>query len=275
MPRHKLGDEQIALLHRNTPRAITTPRCGVGGMPGTRHVGNGDERENVPTLGGSGGRRKGGARRRKQLCKHGRGGKAVKCPFYDTCAYQQQKQFTANIWFAAHECAVHEMPKTFGDVGWVIFDENPLDAFMFGVDINDQVTDWARHSAHTAARSAKPNSAATSYGSLMWAREKLYDALDKLQVPIEFHQGVAVPRKSFNPWSFEGETTCHLAGNQFNNNQPRQGDAQHNMARHSRTQHPAGHAGEAIKDQAARGGVQRHDKKGSHVVGTGRSSERI
>ena len=57
------------------------------------------------------------------LCKHGRGEKAVKCPHYDTCAFQKQKKIKANIWFAAHECAVHEMPKTFGDVGWVIFDE--------------------------------------------------------------------------------------------------------------------------------------------------------
>ena len=37
------------------------------------------------------------------LCKQGRGKKAVKCPFYDVCGYQRQKQITANIWFAAHE----------------------------------------------------------------------------------------------------------------------------------------------------------------------------
>ena len=37
-------------------------------------------------------------------------------------------------------CMVHEMPKAFGDVGWVMFDEIPLDAFMFGVDSNDEFT---------------------------------------------------------------------------------------------------------------------------------------
>ena len=31
------------------------------------------------------------------------------------------------------------MPKAFGKVGWVIFDESPLDAFMFGVDDNDEM----------------------------------------------------------------------------------------------------------------------------------------
>ena len=64
------------------------------------------------------------------------------------CGYQRQKQIKANIWFAAHECMVHEMPKAFGDVGWVIIDESPLDAFMFGVDINDQVD--ARRSTRCA-----------------------------------------------------------------------------------------------------------------------------
>ena len=32
------------------------------------------------------------------------------------------------------------MPKAFGDVGLVMIDESPLDAFMFGVDINDKMT---------------------------------------------------------------------------------------------------------------------------------------
>jgi hypothetical protein len=51
------------------------------------------------------------------LCKRGRGEKAIKCPFYDDrCAYQRQKHIKANIWFAAHECAVHEMLKAFGDL---------------------------------------------------------------------------------------------------------------------------------------------------------------
>ena len=35
--------------------------------------------------------------------------------------------------------AVHQMPKAFGKVGWVIFDESPLDVFMFGVERNDEI----------------------------------------------------------------------------------------------------------------------------------------
>ena len=104
--------------------------------------------------------RGGDARRRDHLCKQGRGEKAVKCPFYDSCAYQEQKQIKANIWFAAHECAVHEMPKVFGDVGWVIIDESPLDAFMFGVDHNDPVTLGLDTLRTPLPVDRKPNSAA-------------------------------------------------------------------------------------------------------------------
>ena len=75
----------------------------------------------------------------RHLCKQGRGEKQVVCPLYDVCGFQRQKQVEARIWLAAHECAVHEMPKAFGDVGWVMFDESPLDAFMFGLDRNKPV----------------------------------------------------------------------------------------------------------------------------------------
>ena len=118
------------------------------------------------------------------LCKHGRGEKAVKCPFYDDCAYQQQKQVKANIWFAAHECAVHEMPKAFGDVGWVIFDESPLDAFMFGVDINDQVTLGLDTLRTPLPVDRKPVRRALRRSHA--ARKTLYHALDKLRFRSNF-----------------------------------------------------------------------------------------
>ena len=97
--------------------------------------------------------------------------KAVKCPLYDVCAYQRQKRIEANIWFAAHECAVHEMPKAFGKVGWVIIDESPLDAFMFGVDNNDQIDAGARRPAQPADTRRSSGSRQSCCG-----REGLYHA---------------------------------------------------------------------------------------------------
>ena len=201
MPRHKLGDEQIEhAAARSIRTAITAPQCGGGGMPEDpetltqwpqvqKMCQRSEEAEEVE---------KAMLDVESSLCKHGRGEKAVKCPFYDGCAYQQQKRIKANIWFAAHECAVHEMPKVFGDVGWVIFDESPLDAFMFGVDINDQVTLELDTLRTPLAVDRRPGSAASTTFSC-WARKALYHALDELQVPIEFHQGAAVPtRKSLD-----------------------------------------------------------------------------
>ena len=59
----------------------------------------------------------------KNLCKRGRGKRAVRCPLFDQCGVQRQQQIKANIWFAAHECMVHELPRTFGEVGLVMIDE--------------------------------------------------------------------------------------------------------------------------------------------------------
>jgi hypothetical protein len=190
MPRHRLGDEQIEMLKQEHPDGKYSAAVWRG-----RHALDpyaGDERTRM-------------CRRDKEaegvemkildvessLCKRGLGKKEIKCPLYDTCAYQQQKGVKANIWFAAHECAVHEMPKVFGNVGWVIFDESPLDAFIFGIDINRQVKlplDELR--TPLPIDEDKPN---WQYGSLMKAREELYRALDKFQA-------AAVPRESLRPF---------------------------------------------------------------------------
>ena len=135
------------------------------------------------------------------LCIRGRGEKAIKCPLYDGCAFQVQKRIKANIWFLAHECLAHEMPKVLGDVGWVIVDENPIDAFVFGVDRNDPVT-LGLDTLHTPLQVAdEAKLGVNGYGNLMEAREELHHALDKLQVPAEFHQGAPVPRQSLKAFN--------------------------------------------------------------------------
>ena len=61
-------------------------------------------------------------------------GEEVLCPFFDQCGYQRQKQ-PAHIWFTAHEMLVHGVPDVFGDATAVILvDEDPLDAFFFGIE---------------------------------------------------------------------------------------------------------------------------------------------
>ena len=203
VPRHKLGDEQIKMLREEHPNANFNTAVWRGryadnpNNPDPEHPGKfvsmcqrGDEAEEVE---------KAVLDVEHTLCERGRGEKAIKCPFYDDrCAYQQQKRVKANIWFAAHECAVHEMPKAFGDVGWVIFDESPLDAFMFGVDGNDQVTfELGRLRTPLAELGARYDG---DEGRLMGMREALCGALERLWVPIGSHQGVATPRESLEPF---------------------------------------------------------------------------
>jgi hypothetical protein len=188
MPRHKLGDEQIELLRKEHPNGKYSAAVWRGRHATDPHSDNDPKDKMCRRAEEAEAVEKAMLDVERSLCKRGRGKKAVKCPFYDGCAFQQQKRTKANIWFAAHECAVHKMPKAFGDVGFVIFDESPLDAFMFGVDLNDQVT-----LELDTLRTPLPVDPAKLNSALTFCRENLYHALDKIRVPIEFHQGAAVP----------------------------------------------------------------------------------
>ena len=61
------------------------------------------------------------------------------CPHYSEdapmpCGYQRQQRQHANLWFCAHETLLHEVPAIFGKVLMLFIDEDPLDAFLFGLD---------------------------------------------------------------------------------------------------------------------------------------------
>ena len=134
------------------------------------------------------------------LCKQGRGDKAIKCRFFEECSYQAQKRIKANIWYAAHECMAHEMPKALGNVGLVMIDENPLGAFMFGIDVNDQVT------LELDALQSEPQFVNRDYSREMLlgeARKQLYAGLHMLRVPIDRFKGVPASRQSLKDFMDE------------------------------------------------------------------------
>jgi hypothetical protein len=122
----------------------------------------------------------------RSLCKRGRGKKAVKCPLYDGCAYQGQKEVRAGIWFAAHEVMVHRKPKALGAIGWVMIDESPIDAFIFGVDEPIELP---------LDKLRDPTPPALEERDALFLRDErddLYRVLDTLKVPIDRHKGVPV-----------------------------------------------------------------------------------
>jgi hypothetical protein len=190
VPRHRLGDEQIKDLMREHPgytMGVAVWRGMLADDPETpdpKHPGKflekmcrrPEEAEQLVDAMLS---------VERHLCKRGRGKKQVKCPLYDLCGWQRQKQVEARIWFAAHESSVHEMPKAFGKVGWVVFDETPLDAFMFGLDPNDPV-----ELPLELLRKPPP----LKNARLISARRELQRALDKLDLPEDEHRGAPVSR---------------------------------------------------------------------------------
>jgi hypothetical protein len=202
LPRHRLGDEQIELLGKEHPDADYRAAVWRGRHAWNPDIGDGREERMCQRSEEAEELEKLLLNVEDHLCKQGRGKRAVKCPLYDVCAYQGQKQIAANVWFAAHECMVHEMPKAFGKVSWVIIDESPLDAFMWGVDINDQVTlelDALRFPLTPTLEKVEDARLFLADG-----RDALYRALDKLQVPIDRHKGAPVSNQSL--FNFYDET---------------------------------------------------------------------
>ena len=81
----------------------------------------------------------------KCLCRHvdPETGDETLCPHYSEdaampCGYQRQQLLHANVWFFAHETLLHETPAVFGTVLRLFIDEDPLDAFLFGLDEKEQ-----------------------------------------------------------------------------------------------------------------------------------------
>ncbi len=194
MPRHKLGHEVLDALQKEHPNI--TAAIWRGRHAFDPDVGNGEEVEMC--------RRSSEAEKLERalldvehhLCRQKRDGKFIACPFFDICGYQRQKLIEASIWIFAHELLTHEMPKTFGDIGWLVIDESPLDAFIFGVDVNDRVNlavddlnfwpEWLEDQADDAE-------------FLMERQNELLEIVDQLKVPSS-GQSIGLPTTDLTPW---------------------------------------------------------------------------
>jgi hypothetical protein len=186
VPRHRLGDEQVKALLKEHPDAAFTAAVWRGrhrddpSQVDPKHPGKfmpmcwrSEEAKELEAALVSA----------DKLCKRGRGKKAVRCPFFEQCGYQRQRKIEANIWLAAHECMVHEMPAAFGKVGRVLIDESPLDAFMLGVDNSDEAR------LPLDALRTLPQKEFVGRAELVKGRRALHALLNRLQPPADRHQG--------------------------------------------------------------------------------------
>jgi hypothetical protein len=173
VPRHELGREQIdALLREHPDNGNYVAAVWHGRFQWDPEIGDGKEVKMC--------QREAEAKELQDamldidsmLCKQGRGKEAVRCPLFDVCGWQRQKQMQANIWFAAHEMIVHQMPKAFGEVMRVYIDESPIDACMFGIDHND---------LHELALDKLLDPAPEELHELDEPRRELHRLLDKLK----------------------------------------------------------------------------------------------
>ena len=194
VPRHELGAEQVRALHREHPNVDFTAAVWRGRhredadfigpqLPGKVKLmcWRGEEAKALEDV---------LVEVETHLCKRGRGAGAVRCEFYFLCGAQRQKQQRADVWFGAHELMAHPPPKAFGKIARVMIDESPLDAFLFGVDINDEMTLELGELLGTAS--------ARSFNgeyTLMAGREALHEALSRMKLPVNPHQGAPISLK--------------------------------------------------------------------------------
>jgi hypothetical protein len=189
LPRHGLGEEQITLLEQEHPNANVVAAIWRGRhaddpeVPGKKMC---QRSEDAKALEAS------HLSVEAKLCKQGRGQNELKCPLYDVCGFQRQKRIEANIWFVAHESLVHEKPKPIHRIGWLLIDESPLDAFMFGVGSNS-----AYELPLDALRDPPPAALSAADASFLKSeRDELYKILDRLVVPIDQHKGVPIAKSA-------------------------------------------------------------------------------
>lgn len=136
--RHKLGDEQIEDLRREHPNAppAATWRGRLAEDPDAKPREDGLKTLMCLRPHAMQAVQDDQCDAEFHMCKQGRGKNVIECPLLTRCGFWGQKEIVAEarIIYAAHEVAVHELPKAFGKIGLVIFDESPLDAFIFGVE---------------------------------------------------------------------------------------------------------------------------------------------
>jgi hypothetical protein len=179
VPRHKLGEEQIRDLHEEHPNARFSAAIWRGRyredpeVPGKLMCWRSDEARAVEEA----------MLDPSQLCKRGRGNTAVKCPHFASCGYQRQKHIEANIWLAAHENVVHSPQKAFGEIGRLMIDESPLDAFISDEVILEIADILERFVDFTGAI------------LLTKGRAELFAALSEMKVPADPNQGAPVSIK--------------------------------------------------------------------------------
>jgi hypothetical protein len=68
----------------------------------------------------------------KQVCHDQETGK--KCPFFDECPYQKQKQARNDVWFFAHELLFNHKPAEIGKIALLAVDESAWKAGLFGIE---------------------------------------------------------------------------------------------------------------------------------------------
>ncbi|WP_428489563.1 hypothetical protein [Rhodopila sp.] len=127
VPTHALGDEQAERLsaiigpHGFTARVWRSRHASVGDEPMCRDIDAVKDAE-AATM-----------NPQHAVCfQRLKDGTEIKCPLFDICKFQRQREAKPNVWFVAHELPFHQKPRELGKVALLIIDESPWADGLFG-----------------------------------------------------------------------------------------------------------------------------------------------
>lgn len=130
VPRHALGDEQAANFeHLGAEKGLNAHVFRGLAAEDPENPGEKMCRRSVEAqkLGSSGGRA-------DSLCSRGRGKNVERCPFFDVCGTQRQRQTKADLHIVPHALMFLEKPSFIPQPSWVIVDEDITQASLAGFD---------------------------------------------------------------------------------------------------------------------------------------------
>lgn len=130
VPRHALGDEQAANFeHLGAEKGLNAHVFRGLAAEDPENPGEKMCRRSVEAqkLGSSGGRA-------DSLCSRGRGKEVERCPFFDVCGTQRQRQIKADLHIVPHALMFLEKPSFIPTPSWVIVDEDITLASLAGFD---------------------------------------------------------------------------------------------------------------------------------------------
>jgi putative DNA primase/helicase len=115
------------------------------------------------------------------------------CPLYATCAFQRQKDASADVWIVPHASLFHRKDAALGDVGLLIVDESIWQSSLRGFEARRVTVGMGSLKAHPKVVNKRGETSLFKTNDLIAYRRRLLDSLEKLDAVTGMPTYLPVP----------------------------------------------------------------------------------